>query len=146
MTASVGAALEARGVYHIYREGNVRTVALRGAEVILWRCGLIQNFADSAGSCADVVAQIVKRRRLAEDAFDAFIQSAADEFRRTNAFPRGGLIKATPADGMSIGADTGSRVGDYNDAQYWTGKLRDVRYHRGALTEQELRAWAKRPE
>ena len=57
-----------------------------------------------------------------------------------------GLIKATPADGLSIGADVGSRVGDYNDAQYWTGKLRDVRYHRGALTEQELRAWARRPE
>jgi putative ABC transport system ATP-binding protein len=29
------AVLEARGLYHIYREGVVRTVALRGAEVVL---------------------------------------------------------------------------------------------------------------
>lgn len=29
------AMLEARGLYHIYREGTVRTVALRGAEVVL---------------------------------------------------------------------------------------------------------------
>jgi ABC-type lipoprotein export system ATPase subunit len=29
------AVLEARGLYHIYREGTVRTVALRGAEVVL---------------------------------------------------------------------------------------------------------------
>jgi ABC-type lipoprotein export system ATPase subunit len=35
VTASVGAALEARGVYHIYREGPVRTIALRGADVVL---------------------------------------------------------------------------------------------------------------
>jgi ABC-type lipoprotein export system ATPase subunit len=28
-------ALEARGIYHIYREGPVRTIALRGADVIL---------------------------------------------------------------------------------------------------------------
>jgi ABC-type lipoprotein export system ATPase subunit len=31
----VGAALEARGLYHIYREGPVRTIALRGADVVL---------------------------------------------------------------------------------------------------------------
>ena len=59
---------------------------------------------------------------------------------------QGALIKVTPADGMSVGADLGSRVGDYNDPQYWTGKLRDVRYYRGPLTEKELRAWAKPAE
>jgi ABC-type lipoprotein export system ATPase subunit len=31
----VEAALEARGLYHIYREGPVRTIALRGADVVL---------------------------------------------------------------------------------------------------------------
>jgi ABC-type lipoprotein export system ATPase subunit len=31
----VGPALEARGLYHIYREGPVRTIALRGADVVL---------------------------------------------------------------------------------------------------------------
>jgi len=31
----VGPALEARGLYHIYREGLVRTIALRGADVVL---------------------------------------------------------------------------------------------------------------
>jgi len=35
MSASVGSALEARGLYHIYREGPVRTIALRGADVAL---------------------------------------------------------------------------------------------------------------
>jgi arylsulfatase A-like enzyme len=59
---------------------------------------------------------------------------------------QGALIKKTPADGMSIGADTGSRVGDYNDAQFWMGKLRDIRYYRGPVTEKELRAWAKPKE
>jgi arylsulfatase A-like enzyme len=59
---------------------------------------------------------------------------------------QGALIKSTPADGMSIGADTGSRVGGYNDAQHWTGKIRDVRYYRGPVEEKELRSWAKLPE
>lgn len=52
------------------------------------------------------------------------------------------LIKQTPEDGLSIGADTGSRVGDYKDAQCWTGKLRDVRYYRGPVEAKELRKWA----
>ena len=63
----------------------------RGREVILWRYALIQNLGDGAGHGTDVVAQVVKRGRLAEDALDPFIESAADEFRRTNAFPFGGL-------------------------------------------------------
>src|SRR5438552_12767266 len=70
-------------------------VAERGTEIIFWRCALIQNFADGATSSADIVAQVVKCRRLAEDALDAFIECAADELRRTNAFPFGGLIEAT---------------------------------------------------
>ena len=55
---------------------------------------------------------------------------------------QGGLITRRPADGLSIGADTGSRVGDYNDEQHWTGRLRDVRLYRGMPAEKELRKWA----
>ena len=70
----------------------------RGGEVILWRYALIQNLGDGAGDGTDVVAQVVKRGRLAEDALDPFIESAADEFRGTNAFPLGGLVKAAQTD------------------------------------------------
>jgi ABC-type lipoprotein export system ATPase subunit len=34
-SGTVAPALEARGLYHIYREGPVRTIALRGAELVL---------------------------------------------------------------------------------------------------------------
>ena len=35
VTEPMAAALEGRGLYHIYREGPVRTVALRGADIVL---------------------------------------------------------------------------------------------------------------
>jgi ABC-type lipoprotein export system ATPase subunit len=35
VAGSVGLGLEARGLYHIYREGPVRTIALRGADIVL---------------------------------------------------------------------------------------------------------------
>lgn len=35
MTIPMTAALEARGIYHIYRKGHVRTVVLRGVDVVL---------------------------------------------------------------------------------------------------------------
>jgi len=69
-----------------------------GGEVILGRYALIQNLGEGTRDGADVVAQVVKRGRLAEDALDPFIESAADEFRRTNAFPFGGLAKASQTD------------------------------------------------
>ena len=37
MAESLGPILEARGVYHIYQEGDIKTVALRAAEVVLQR-------------------------------------------------------------------------------------------------------------
>lgn len=33
--AMVGAAVDARGLYHIYRSAEAETVALRGAEILL---------------------------------------------------------------------------------------------------------------
>ena len=59
---------------------------------------LVQNLSDGAGDSADIVAQVIKRGRLAEDALDPFIESTADEFIRTNAFPFGGLVKAAQTD------------------------------------------------
>jgi ABC-type lipoprotein export system ATPase subunit len=35
VSEAVGPALEARGIYHIYRDGPVRTIALRGADLVL---------------------------------------------------------------------------------------------------------------
>jgi hypothetical protein len=72
----------------------------RGGEVILWRYALIQNLGDGAWGSSDIVAQVVKRGRFAEDALDPFIESTTDEFRRTNAFPFGGLAKASQTDGI----------------------------------------------
>lgn len=54
------------------------------------------------------------------------------------------LLTARPADGLSIGADTGSLVGDYPDAQHFTGMLRDVRLYRGIPTEEELKKWREK--
>jgi hypothetical protein len=55
---------------------------------------------------------------------------------------QGALLAKQPADGLSIGADTGSLVGDYRDEQHWTGRLRDVRLYRGVPADRELRQWA----
>jgi arylsulfatase A-like enzyme len=55
---------------------------------------------------------------------------------------QGAHLAKQPADGLSIGADTGSRVGDYRDEQFWTGRLRDVRLYRGVPAEKELHKWA----
>jgi hypothetical protein len=55
---------------------------------------------------------------------------------------QGSHIGKQPMDGLSVGADTGSRVGDYNDEQHWTGRLRDVRLYRGVPAEKELHKWA----
>lgn len=55
---------------------------------------------------------------------------------------QGAHLTKQPAGGLSVGADTGSRVGDYRDEQFWTGRLRDVRLYRGVPAEKELRQWA----
>jgi hypothetical protein len=56
---------------------------------------------------------------------------------------QGALLDKQPADPMSVGADTGSLVGDYKDEQHWTGRLRDLRLYRGVPAEKDLRKWAK---
>ena len=52
------------------------------------------------------------------------------------------LLEVRPKDGLSIGADTGTQVGDYPDEQPYSGKLRDVRFYRGVPTEKDLQKWS----
>src|SRR3979411_1799427 len=52
------------------------------------------------------------------------------------------LLAARPQDGLSIGADTGTQVGDYPDEQPFSGKLMDVRFYRGVPAEKELTKWS----
>ena len=51
------------------------------------------------------------------------------------------LLGVRPKDGLSIGADTGTQVGDYPDEQPFAGKLRDVRFYRGVPSDKELATW-----
>ena len=55
------------------------------------------------------------------------------------------LLGVRPKDGLSIGADTGTQVGDYPDEQPYSGRLRDVRFYRGVPAEKELMAWSEAP-
>ena len=55
------------------------------------------------------------------------------------------LLGVRPKDGLSIGADIGTQVGDYPDEQPYSGKLRDVRFYRGVPTEKVLTEWSEAP-
>ena len=52
------------------------------------------------------------------------------------------LLSVRPKDGLSIGADTGTQVGDYPDEQPYSGKLMDVRFYRGVPSEKEITKWS----
>ncbi len=52
------------------------------------------------------------------------------------------LLTVRPKDGLSIGADTGTPVGDYPDEQPYSGKLMDVRFYRGVPSEKEIAKWS----
>ncbi len=53
----------------------------------------------------------------------------------------GAIISGTPADGLSIACDTGSRVGQYDDEYPYEGTLRDIRVYFGTVAEDVLSAW-----
>ena len=53
-----------------------------------------------------------------------------------------GLIGSRPADGLSVGADSGSFVGEYQDAFAFEGQLEDVRIYWGAIQRMALKKWA----
>ena len=55
----------------------------------------------------------------------------------------GSLITSTLDDGLSIGVDTGSYVGDYDSDMPFEGNLRAIRVYWGVLGPKALRKWAK---
>jgi arylsulfatase A-like enzyme len=55
---------------------------------------------------------------------------------------KGGPIAAKPADGLSVGDDTGSKVADYGASSAWRGLLEDVRVYAGELDADSIEAWA----
>src|SRR6185295_7062370 len=54
----------------------------------------------------------------------------------------GAAIQSKPADGLSVGADAGSLVGDYGGALAWHGLLEDVRLYWGELDAPNLKQWS----
>lgn len=54
----------------------------------------------------------------------------------------GYIIAAKPADGLSLGADTGSLVGPYGADNAFKGELTDLRIYYGVLDEAGLKQWA----
>ncbi len=53
----------------------------------------------------------------------------------------GRTIGSKPADGLSIGADTGSFVGSYASPLHFHGSLSDVRIYWGKFSQEELQSW-----
>jgi hypothetical protein len=60
----------------------------------------------------------------------------------TGSAVQGALLSAKPKDGLSIGADLDSWVGEYRSNNPLTGRLRDVRLYWSAPAEKDLNAWA----
>ena len=57
---------------------------------------------------------------------------------------KSGAIATKPADGLSLGDDTGSKVGDYGAATGWRGLLEDTRLYWGELDVEAIENWAAR--
>jgi hypothetical protein len=55
---------------------------------------------------------------------------------------KSGAIAAKPADGLSVGDDTGSKVGDYGATTGWRGLLEDLRLYWGELDVEAIENWA----
>ena len=55
---------------------------------------------------------------------------------------KSGAIAAKPADGLSVGDDTGSKVGAYGAGTAWHGLLEDVRLYWGELDAEAIASWA----
>jgi arylsulfatase A-like enzyme len=56
----------------------------------------------------------------------------------------GGFIAGQPSDGLSAGADTGSRAGDYESALGWRGLLADLRLYWGEVDAAAMKEWLGR--
>jgi hypothetical protein len=55
---------------------------------------------------------------------------------------KSGAIAVKPSDGLSIGDDTGSKVGIYGAATAWRGLLEDARLYWGELDSEAIENWA----
>jgi len=55
---------------------------------------------------------------------------------------KSGGIQAKPRDGLTLGADPGSRVGAYNSDLRWRGLIEDARLYWGELDRDELDEWS----
>jgi arylsulfatase A-like enzyme len=55
-----------------------------------------------------------------------------------------GFVGARPADGLSVGADSGSYVLGGDSDRAWSGLLEDVRLYWGVLDAESLQKWASR--
>jgi len=58
----------------------------------------------------------------------------------------GQFIASKPADGLSVGADTGSFVGEYKDKTPFNGLMSDIRVYWGVLDDASIRAWVAKTE
>ena len=63
---------------------------------------------------------------------------------RQAATAQGFFIPKIPSDGLSIGQDTGSPVGNYETPLSFQGDLKDIRLYFGPLGEAEIQRWAGR--
>ncbi len=54
-----------------------------------------------------------------------------------------GFVTQAPADSLSIGADTGSLVGEYEEQNTFGGMIQDLRIYWGVLGEDKIAEWAK---
>lgn len=54
------------------------------------------------------------------------------------------LLSRNPSEALSLGADSGTAVGDYRGEQAFRGEIADLRIYYGALPAKELAAWAGR--
>lgn len=55
----------------------------------------------------------------------------------------GCFLSARPGEGLSVGVDAGSNVGEYAGDQEWASPIEDLRIYWGSLSEDGLRAWVR---
>ena len=58
----------------------------------------------------------------------------------------GQFIASKPADGLSVGADTGSFVGEYKGKTPFNGLMSDIRVYWGVLDDASIRTWVAKTE
>jgi hypothetical protein len=55
---------------------------------------------------------------------------------------KGAAVQRQPNDGVTIGADTGSRVTDHDQPLHYAGQIADLRVYQGPVDDQTLQQWA----